>query len=353
MGLIPTARSKMRTASYVVLALLLACVACEQEIEFDDAGDRYLFTDGFVTIGERAHVFTVGRTLGPGRSDFARIPDVAVSLRDVTDDREVDCLSLDDGTYSCTLDAEFDHAYQLTVELPGGRRYHADAAPLRRLPLRLSAEAAVSLKLDNRGNEILGDRVRIQLTAETSAPESSSVLISTGTLGWAYQDNSVNQFEPARICYFEEGLLGDIAAVDLSPLTSSEPLTSTVVDLARSSKVVLESAILFEVSRLPRQALPYARTLELAANQTGSIFSERPYTAVGNYVGEEDADPMLGYFGVREVREVVVIVSDEASRGRRNDPFCPPRTRVTGQYDCQECLRSPGASADPPAWWPF
>ena len=350
---------------FSLLLLLLAGMlvllgACEREIDFDDvAAQRYLFVDGAVTVGSDEHAFVVGRTAGPGQNRFDTVTDATLTLTDLATEQTVVCPNGASGRYVCALAGAYDRGYRLEVGLAGGEVYAAEAAPLREAAVDLSLSAGPSRRIGTDGAEIAGDRLRVRLSASPAPRSPPVVLLTSSELGWSYIDVSTSILEPARACYFVDPVLQSLSVLDATQAAPGETLAADIAELDIGARVALRAAVRVSVSRYPAAALPYLRTLTPAIRQDGSIFAERPYTALGNVRavgsgGDDDAAvPMLGYVGVRELRALVVPVSTALGDARRPRGLCFEGRPTAGIYDCFECLNSPGASAVPPPWWPF
>ena len=335
-----------------------ALIGCVQVIEFDQGEEiGYLFVDGAVDVGVDVQRISIGRTTGSGSDGTEAIEGAAVRLFDLDADTEVNCRDVGEGDFECAVAGQFDHEYRLEIDLPELGTYVARSGPLAPADLDLDIEASLEVRRRPDGSEVEAS-VAVVDVLYTAPEELAWVLLTRPSFSWAYTDRATGGFDPALTCYFDEGPVAGFSVVDVE---RQAPGART---LTRAARIPLDfrtggaSVVTVEAVRVPLAARGYYRDLAVATDLSGSIFSERPYTTVGNVVSPEGAASMLGYFAVRDREELVVALTSDEIRRRTPPTVCAQfYTSFPDGIDCVNCLNSSAELYGPPstvrpAWWP-
>ena len=107
-----------------------------------------------------------------------------------------------------------------------------------------------------------------------------------------------------------------------------------------------------EVSRMSPSAIEFYDQLNTGLNQ-GDFFSERPLTLPGNLRVSNNAETVLGYFGVRSDTTLYLPATQPEIRNRAGSGICR-RFDIVRQlrWNCCTCAANDGALTERPAEWP-
>ena len=331
---------------------------CTQAIEFDDAvAPPYVFVDGGVDIGAPTQEIRVGQTTGAGREGVAVVAGVSVRLAELESGREVACGDQGEGVFACGLAGAYGRTYRLTIDLPGAGAYTATTGPLAEADLGLAAAAGLEVVRRPDGETLETAAAIIDLHYDVPAGPAGVLLVRTG-LSWAYTDLAAGGLDPALTCYFDEGLTGGYVIADLGARAAGARALVRVGRFPLDFRTATASVVSVEATRVPVAARRYYRDLSVALALGGSIFSERPYSTIGNAIAPAGGPAMLGYFAVRDRETLRVPLTSREIKARTPPPLCrsldaaPPP-----DIDCVNCLAVNPAlfgevSLRPPPWWP-
>lgn len=310
-------------------------------VEFDDIGEfAYLFVDGAVEVGEDVQTIRIGLTDGAGRDGSEPIEGADVRLLDLTAGGEVACDDRSDGTFDCPLAGRFDRVYRLEIDIPGVGTYSAESGPLSAADLDLAFESGLEVRRRPDGSEVEVPVAVVDVFYDV--PELAEwTLLTRPSFSWSYTDQAAGGLDPARTCYYDAGPVEGYSVVDVAGQSPGARASVRAALIPLDFRTGGASVVSVEVLRVPREARRYYRDLAVAANLEGSIFSERPYTTIGNVAGPETAPAMLGYFAVRDLEVGHLLLNTNVIRRQTPRPVCAVfNNSFPPGIDCVECLNS-------------
>lgn len=344
------------TASAVGLCVALALAACVKPLDLPDTDFSAPFVDGALVVDSVRQSLRLARTNGLAER-ATPIPNATIEVADLTTSEvyAYDESPAQSGRYVASFTPQFEHAYRLTVAIPGIGTYQSRADSLMAHPISLAGEARVRARLDRAGLAQETNAAGAQLSVRNEGEAAvAGVLTLRPFFVWSYSDAICAWWDIREKCYFVEDEPTDpFAVVDLSLISPGDTAGLTLGSAAIDFRLAEEAFFVTRVRRYSPAATPYYLAVAQALNPTGTPLDERPRPAVGNMLSEAGAPTMLGFFGV--TASTLVVAGTPGVRpivSRAGIPLCARTREPPAEFDCCFCETSEGATTERPAYLP-
>lgn len=364
----------MMQVKYLAAVLLLAALlplSCLQEIDLEGPArpDDGIAVGGALILGDPSVVrVRVDRLF---QFDGSNLPDKIVSAQVVLENeagQEVRLPYQGDRDYYAEFpaaDPTFRIAvgehYRIRVTTREGQRFASDWQPMLQPP------APDSLRIVPTSREQLDETTgqlrtvpMLEIRLSTALPRPTPANPVAG-LRWVFRGMSRmtehTDRKPAenwRRCYFEEAVNGqEIVVIDATADDSDRLVDYPLTRVPLDGRMAEGFYFIVQQQGLDRATLDYYLQLKKLSQRGGTIF-DPPAGAIRNNIrslDQEDAEVYGFFYAAAQQTARIYISPAMAGFPAKVCPFPPSQSPVPPTTICDDCLISPNASLQKPAWW--
>ncbi|MCB0669337.1 MAG: DUF4249 domain-containing protein [Saprospiraceae bacterium] len=347
----------------IVIAFLLTCYGCVEEIEFDATGETgTLVVDGLLSTSSDSNFVFISRSNKVSSQNYRPETGAEIVLYDSNSKHEP-LREISDGKYFFPkeiIQINVGNSYYIEITTKSGNQYKSEIETIQPVPMidSLGSEFTFEDYTENETKVLQGTFYNLSVYGKVVKDDGALFLKWDVENIYLMTEKNCSPISGPKSCYVRNPInLNTVFLLDGTIYKSDAHFKQRVVHEKLDFTFGIASGFYVSQKSLTERAFKYWKRVDQILRESGTLL-ETPFAAIkGNIKSVENPDEeVLGYLSAVDERKVLKIVTKgELGVKRSKLPLCHPDLSLPPHIKpavCCDCTLLAGASVKRPIYWP-